>query len=86
MNMAQHNELGRQGEEIAVKYLLEQGYKILERNWRNQHKEIDIIAMDGEELVIVEVKTRMKDDYEPYLSVTKPKQRLLLSLDRKSVV
>ena len=80
MNMAQHNELGKLGEEIAVRYLLEQGYKILERNWRNQHKEIDIIAMDGEELVIVEVKARMNDDFgEPYMSVTRPKQRLLIS-------
>jgi putative endonuclease len=71
--MAQHNELGKLGEEIAVRYLLEQGYKILERNWRNQHKEIDIIAMDGEELVIVEVKARMNDDFgEPYMSVTRP--------------
>ncbi len=80
MNMAQHNELGKLGEEIAVRYLLGLGYKILERNWRNRHKEIDIIAMDGEELVIVEVKTRMNDDFcEPYMSVTRAKQRLLIS-------
>ena len=56
--MAKHNELGKKGEEIAAQYLSEKGYEILERNWRNRHKEIDIIAKDGNELVIVEVKTR----------------------------
>lgn len=78
--MALHNELGKLGEELAVKYLIEKGYKILERNWRNRHKEIDIVAMDGDELVIVEVKTRRNDDFgEPFLAVTRPKQRLLIS-------
>ena len=47
--MAKHNEFGRLGEEIAARYLTEKGYTILERNWRNVHKEIDIIAKDGEE-------------------------------------
>jgi len=56
--MAKHNEFGKQGEELAAQFLMEKGYEILERNWRNRHKEIDIIAKDGEELVIVEVKTR----------------------------
>ena len=78
--MAQHNELGKLGEELACRYLIGKGYKILERNWRNKHKEIDIIAMDGKELVIVEVKTRRNDDFgEPFLSVTRQKQRLLIS-------
>jgi putative endonuclease len=56
--MAQHNELGNQGEERAATYLLDQGYRILERNWRSGHKDLDIIAMDGASMVIVEVKTR----------------------------
>ena len=47
--MAKHNELGKQGEEIAAQYLIEKGYEIVERNWRNKHKEIDIIAKDGNE-------------------------------------
>ena len=51
--MAEHNDLGKIGEELAVNYLIEKGYEILERNWRNKHKEIDIIAKDGGTLVIV---------------------------------
>ena len=59
--MAQHNQLGKQGEQIARKMLEEKGYQILETNWRHDKDEIDIIAMDGDELVIVEVKTRSTD-------------------------
>lgn len=77
--MAEHNDFGKLGEEIAVKYLEDKGYEILERNWRNRHKEIDIIAKDGKELVIVEVKTRKSSNYgEPDLAVNKQKQRLLI--------
>lgn len=77
--MAKHNELGKKGEEIAVQYLTDKGYEILERNWRNRHKEIDIVAKDGDELVIVEVKTRNNDDYgEPYVSVSRQKQMRLI--------
>ena len=77
--MAKHNELGKHGEELAFQYLTEKGYEILERNWRNIHKEIDIIAKDKEELVIVEVKTRQSDDHgEPDLAVTRQKQTRLI--------
>lgn len=77
--MAKHNELGKKGEEIAIQYLTDKGYEILERNWRNRHKEIDIIAKDGEELVIVEVKTRQSDDYgDPFISVSLQKQTRLI--------
>ena len=78
--MAKHNELGKQGEEIAAQYLIEKGYEIVERNWRNKHKEIDIIAKDGKDLVIVEVKTRQTDEYgDPDIAVTRQKQRRLIS-------
>ena len=78
--MAAHIDFGKQGEEIAVKYLMDKGYEILERNWRNRHKEIDIIAKDGNELVVVEVKTRKNNDYgDPDFAVNKQKQRLLIS-------
>jgi putative endonuclease len=77
--MAKHNDFGKIGEDFAVQYLTDKGYEILERNWRYIHKEIDIIAKDGEELVIVEVKARQSDDYgEPDLAVTKRKQRMLI--------
>jgi putative endonuclease len=61
--MAQHNQLGKEGELIARKMLEGKGYKIIETNWRHDKDEIDIIAMDGDELVIVEVKTRSTDYY-----------------------
>ncbi len=51
-------ELGRYGEELAVKHLKKKGYKILERNYRVGHNEIDIIAEDKEYKIFVEVKTR----------------------------
>jgi putative endonuclease len=78
--MAKHNELGKIGEELAVQFLVDKGYEILERNWRNIHKEIDIIAKEGEDLVIVEVKARQTDEYgEPDIAVTKRKQRMLIA-------
>ncbi len=78
--MADHNDFGKLGEEIAVDYLTGKGYVILERNWRNGHKEIDIIAKDGEVVVVVEVKTRKTDEYGgPDIAVTMRKQSLLIS-------
>ncbi len=59
--MAQHNELGKRGEQLALKMLKEKGYTILETNWRHEKEEVDIIAQEGDELVIVEVKTRSTD-------------------------
>ena len=56
--MARNLEIGKEGEELAVKLLLEKQWKILERNWRSGHREIDIIAESGGKLIIVEVKVR----------------------------
>ncbi|MBO5772757.1 MAG: YraN family protein [Clostridia bacterium] len=55
MNKTQSGNLG---EDLAVKFLKTQKYKILERNYKVLHKEVDVIAMDGDTLVFVEVKTR----------------------------
>jgi len=57
-------KLGKIGEDISTRYLLHKGYKILERNWRFEKKEIDIIAKDGNTLVMVEVKTRTDPEIE----------------------
>ena len=57
--------LGERGENVAAKFLRNQGYKILERNYRTSVGEIDIIARDGKTLVFVEVKTRAYDDPTP---------------------
>ena len=54
--MNKGHELGRKGEELAVEHLRSLGYEILEVNWFSHHLEIDIIAKDENELVIVEVK------------------------------
>lgn len=56
--MAEHNELGRKGEEEAVKYLKQKGYQIIERNWVYEKYEIDIIAEGEGFIIFVEVKTR----------------------------
>ena len=50
--------LGRRGEELAAAYLKAQGMRIVDRNWRCSEGEIDIVALDGDTLVIAEVKTR----------------------------
>ncbi|MDY5813695.1 MAG: YraN family protein [Bacteroides sp.] len=61
--MAKHNELGKAGETAALDFLQELGYRILHRNWRKGHLELDIVGMDEDELVVVEVKTRSSDAF-----------------------
>lgn len=61
--MAEHNLRGKKGEEEAANYLLAHGYTILHRNWRSGHKELDIVARQGGELVVVEVKCRRDVQY-----------------------
>jgi len=56
-------ELGRRGEEEAVRYLAAKGYRILDRGFRMFGGEIDIIARQGETLVFVEVKTRRSTEF-----------------------
>ncbi|OGU59673.1 MAG: YraN family protein [Ignavibacteria bacterium RBG_13_36_8] len=69
-------QLGNLGEELAVKYLTKKGYEILERNYRYERGEIDIIAKDKDILVFIEVKTRENLEYGyPEESVTKGKQK-----------
>jgi putative endonuclease len=77
--MAQHNELGKEGEEMGVAWLREKGYKILHCNWRFSRYEIDIIATKDDRLHFVEVKT-LKGPVagHPEDSVTKKKFRKLV--------
>ena len=68
-------ELGAQGEEQAARFLSAQGMKIVTRGFRTRSGEIDIIALDGKTLVIVEVKTRSYQAFGgPVQAVTKAKQ------------
>jgi len=72
--MVSTRELGKISEGLAQKHLLKSGYKILDFNWYYGHLELDIIALDGEELVIVEVKSRNGLRYEhPSEAVTNAK-------------
>lgn len=63
--MADHNELGREGEDEALLYLTQKGYTLLARNWRIGHLEIDIVAEWFGEIVFVEVKTRRDEHFAP---------------------
>ena len=56
--MAEHNDLGKWGEDVALAYLLDQGYRLLDRNWHQGHRDLDLIMQQDDTLVIVEVRTR----------------------------
>ena len=78
LTMAEHNELGKIGEELAVDFLQKHGYEILETNWTFQKAEVDIIALKGEVLAVVEVKTRSSIDFGLPQEFVKPKKIQLL--------
>jgi len=76
--MAQHNELGILGEQLAADYLKQKGYQIIARNWRYKKAEVDIIAQYNQFLICVEVKTRSSAIVgEPESFVTQQKIKLL---------
>jgi putative endonuclease len=68
---------GRRGEDLAHRFLRKQGYIIVARNYRlsSGDAEADLIARDGEDLVIVEVKTRATDEYGPPEQAVNPEKR-----------
>lgn len=76
--MAEHNELGKLGEELSVEFLQKNGYTILETNWTFQKAEIDIIAQKENILVVVEVKTRSSVDFGSPQDFVKPAKIQLL--------
>ncbi len=77
--MAEHNDFGKMGEEMAQKHLLAKGYKIIATNWRFGKDEIDIVAMHNSFLVIVEVKTRSTNFFgDPEEAVTNKKKKFLV--------
>ena len=81
--MAQHNELGKKGEQLAVDYLLKNDYSIVERNYRFDKAEVDIIAKQKGILAIIEVKTRSTTEFGNPQDFVKPKQiqRLVKAVD-----
>jgi len=85
--MADHNDLGNTGEQMAVAFLVSKGYKLLETNWRFQHKEIDIIAKKDPFIIFVEVKTRRTNYFgEPYTFVNKKKQSFLVKAAHEYII
>ena len=73
--------LGRKGENLAASYLREQGWEIIERNYRTRLGEIDLVCRDHNTIVFVEVKTRTETDFaRPDQSVTQRKQAKLRRL------
>ncbi len=78
--MAEHNKLGKEGEEEAAAYLAANGYVIRHRNWRSGKKELDIVAEYRGEIVVVEVKTRRGRQFgNPEAAVTDRKIRHILT-------
>ncbi len=83
------SQVGKRGEQAAARYLKKHGYDILERNLHVSHQEIDIIAINGECIAFVEVKTRTihpenADRFStPAAAVTAQKQQFLLKAASK---
>lgn len=75
--MAWHNDLGAWGESVAAEYICSLGYSIIERNFKAGRYEIDIVAMHGNEVVFVEVKTRTDDFADPVDAIDAKKIRHL---------
>lgn len=72
--MRAKDAVGRYGENVAATYLTRAGWEVVDRNWRGASGELDIVAMDGSELVVVEVKTRSGDGFgHPAEAVTPAK-------------
>lgn len=79
----QRKALGKSGEDLAADFLLNKNYQIISRNFRNRFGEIDIIAKDGDYIVLVEVKTKSRvDQGAPEEMVNNFKQRKLRLLAR----
>lgn len=74
-------ELGVWGEDQALSFLQQKGFQLIDRNIRFKRWEVDLILLDGEELVIVEVKARCTAQIgEPWRAVTKSKQRQIINV------
>lgn len=78
--MGKHNDFGKEGEEMAVRHLLKNGYKICCRNYRYLKAEIDILAEKEGILAVVEVRSRSSDFIENIAETITPKKIKLLVL------
>jgi putative endonuclease len=77
--MAEHNDLGRKGEALAQGFLEDLKFKIVATNWRERKYEIDVVAIDQEDLVFIEVKSRSTERFgSPLEAINSKKQRQLV--------
>ena len=75
-----NQSIGKIGEQLSTQYLKEAGIKIITRNFRNEYGEIDIIGLDGEDLVFFEVKTRSSDSLgSPEIAITDAKLQHMIN-------
>lgn len=80
-------EIGDFGEQMALKFLREKGYKIVTTNYRFKRNEVDIICKDKDEMVFVEVKTRQTAEIgEPWMAVTKSKQKQIIRCAHQYII
>lgn len=78
--MATPYDIGKEGESVAFRYLMQKAYRILAKNWFYYHKELDIVATDGAWVIVFEVKTRVENSSQkPIEAVDKKKQRNICS-------
>lgn len=74
---------GKFGEDMAADYLEGRGFSILARNWRSGHYELDIVALDGDGIHFVEVRTRINPEILPQETVNSPKQRKVIEAAKR---
>ena len=75
-----HIDLGRHGESIAMEFLRKNGFEILTNNYRYLKGEIDLVGIEGNQIVFIEVKTRSSNYLSPTISVNKKKQLQLVKV------
>ncbi len=72
-------DLGKRGEDVALEYLLRRGMKLLERNWRSGHKELDLVMEEERFIRIVEVRSRnFPAQIDPFESVDTAKRKKII--------
>ena len=85
--MSAKDELGREGEQVAVEYLERAGLRVLDRNWRCAEGEIDIVAAERQVMVVCEVKTRSGTGFgTPLEAITRQKLARLRRLAARWLV
>jgi putative endonuclease len=77
MDIKQNKRLGNQGENLAAKFLENHNFQIVTRNYHSCYGEIDLVAIDSDELVFIEVKTRSSSLESALTSISKSKQQKL---------